>query len=248
MKLIFFLPFFPLFLFGQEIDNENNLSIKTFYTKLYKEFEIIKKDSTFLLNRDCSSQEFIKNHRNLYESEQVFSFIYLFPDSNFKILTQNISLDKLNDSIDKALTYNVGELFSNYTILNISPKYSLIFELAYVSLDCVYRIYSANGKLLMTDPESNETLSLLLWPGHISNQIKETNIYKSPSSKSVIIGTFKENEIFFYLPNKLGKWVKVSKKDDSRNLKGYIQKDKIAPLNKMPKHLFKKLQKIRDQC
>ncbi len=248
MKKLVLLLIFPIMVHSHEIHKYNQQVLKNFYAKLFEEYKLIKNDTSFFTARDKIIIVKIKGFPYNY-SEQIFDYVYLFPDSNFKVLTHNLSLEKINESIDNALTYNVGELFNTITILELSANYKLFIETPYDTPYFIHNMFHGNGNEIMCEnPTKLSPTLFLLWPGHINIETKEINIYSSTSNKSKIIGTIKSDELFFYVPHNTSNWVKVSKKNDGRYLKGYIQKNKIAPLHKMPKHLFKKLEKIRDHC
>lgn len=66
-----------------------------------------------------------------------------------------------------------------------------------------------------------------------------TNIRKEPDAKSKIIGTIKNDELFYYFIDKSDEeWCSISFKENK--ISGYVHKSRVKPLAKLPRVVHKK--------
>lgn len=101
-------------------------------------------------------------------------------------------------------------------------------------------IYLGNGKEL-------EGTEFLFRPGIINDRDGYTNLRETPHPTARIVGTLKENELFFFIPTTDSNWYSVYR-DWGENHLGYVHKSRISTFEKFPKKLKEKTWQIRNGC
>lgn len=203
---------------------------------------VVKNFYSLLFNEKSSNEQFSE----IYWDASLDSAMIKKTRSFFNELTSGLKKDEVLKIIDKAEISDEGLKFSVYVKLVLSETNQIYFELGSDLPSIVDKIWLNDGVLLGSKIRAERPIQKLLLVGTIEDKDGYTNIRKTPSTQSKVVGKIMENEYFFYVPNYISDWWLVSKKDDLKTIIGYVHKSRIIKYGKMSKRLQDQISKERN--
>lgn len=225
MKKILFLLFLPLLGYSQTAETDWIKQYQTDYKNIVKDFYKILYDKKSI-NKNLSSF-----YWDAVLDTSMLKKIRPYTDE----LTCGLSKNELLSIIDDAEISDEGLQFSVYIKLSMTNGKHIYFELGSKDLPSIIQnIWLSDGVLFSSIIQNEIPVQKLLLVGASNEKEGYTIVRKNPSNSSDVVDRFTIKEYFYYVPNSTNDWWLVARKDDTRAILGYVNKNQIMKYSEMP--------------
>lgn len=244
--------------------NKGNLKnvVKQFYELLYKDSVSIHEFSSVYANaslhydtrlylRDSlgiknPNWELEENRNKLIDTKKTPSYVFKKIKQNLNDITFGLTYNQVVEIIDKAEVSTQGLEFSKIMELNFQNNKKVYLALNNDTPTQILAVWLNNAVLLADFINNENNPQKLLLVGTINDNDGFVNIRKEPSGNSEIIGKFKEDDIFYYVPDNSCNWWQVSHKENTKSIIGFVHKSRIKNYIDMSDGLKQKVEKERN--
>jgi len=266
-KIALLILLFPLFCKAQN-KFEYTKCIKLFYSLLYKdritiyEFSKIYAQSVKHMDADMFIQDSLESShfnrslindfnrslihdRIIRTSDESSSYVFEKMKKYFNELTFGYSLEAINNIIDSSEVYDEGYYGFDVIELSFSNDKKVYFFLNILdSPPIITFIWLNNGDKLEDLLLNIHPPSKALFLGIIDSNFAFEPIRKGKSKEAKIVGKFKKNELFYYVPDNTSNWWRVIKINNKKGFDGYIEKSSVVKYAYFPEKLKTEAKKI----
>lgn len=203
---------------------------------------VVKNFYTLLYNEHISNQMLSKVYLDASLDSGMFNKIKPYLGE----ITFGLSKHQIFIIIDKAEISSEGLLFGVYLELSFSEKKKIYFELSSDIPTMIEYIWLSDGTLLSNKACNEFPVQMLLLVGGVNDINGYADVMETASINSKVVDKFTNNEFFYYVPNSNCDWWQVSRKDDIKEIIGYVNKKQILKYSSMPNEFQTDIRKKRE--